>query len=54
MKLFSGNIEDLRTLYADTLQKSLEMEQKIVKALPTMVEKSTDPELATDDPSSTP
>ncbi|MEO8735097.1 MAG: DUF892 family protein [Edaphobacter sp.] len=47
MKLFSANIEDLRTLYTDTLQKALDMEQKIVKALPTMVEKSTDPELAT-------
>lgn len=46
MKLFSANIEDLRTLYTDTLQKALDMEQKIVKALPTMVEKSTDPELA--------
>jgi ferritin-like metal-binding protein YciE len=46
MKLFSANIEDLRTLYIDSLQKALDMEQKIVKALPTMVEKSTDPELA--------
>ena len=46
MKLFSANIEDLRTLYTDTLEKALDMEQKIVKALPTMVEKSTDPELA--------
>lgn len=47
MKLFSANIEDLRTLYNDSLQKALDMEQKIVKALPTMVEKSTDPGLAT-------
>jgi len=47
MKLFSANIEDLRTLYIDSLQKALDMEQNIVKALPTMVEKSTDPELAT-------
>jgi ferritin-like metal-binding protein YciE len=46
MKIFSANIEDLRTLYTDNLQKALDMEQKIVKALPTMVEKSTDPELA--------
>jgi ferritin-like metal-binding protein YciE len=47
MKFFSANIEDLRTLYTDNLQKALDMEQKIVKALPTMIEKSTDPELAT-------
>ncbi len=47
MKLFSANIEDLRTLYIDSLQKALDMEQKIVKALPTMVEKSTDTDLAT-------
>lgn len=47
MKFFSANIEDLRTLYTDTLKRALDMEQKIVKALPTMVEKSTDPELAT-------
>jgi ferritin-like metal-binding protein YciE len=46
MKLFSANIEDLRTLYIDNLQKALDMEQKITKALPTMVEKSTDPELS--------
>lgn len=46
MKFFSANIEDLRTLYKDELQKALDMEQKIVKALPTMVEKSTDPDLA--------
>ena len=47
MKLFSENIEDLRTLYVANLKKALDMEQKIVKALPTMVEKSTDPQLAT-------
>jgi ferritin-like metal-binding protein YciE len=46
MKLFSANIEDLRTLYVNSLQKALDMEQKIAKALPTMVEKSTDPDLA--------
>jgi ferritin-like metal-binding protein YciE len=46
MKLFSANIEDLRTLYLDSLQKALDMEQKITKALPTMVEKSTDPALS--------
>ncbi|GAC1366358.1 MAG: ferritin-like domain-containing protein [Acidobacteriaceae bacterium] len=46
MKLFSANIEDLRSLYVTNLQKALDMEQKITKALPTMIEKSTDPELA--------
>lgn len=46
MKFFSANIEDLRALYTDSLQKALDMEQKIVKALPTMADKSTDPELA--------
>jgi ferritin-like metal-binding protein YciE len=47
MKLFSENIEDLRTLYTTSLQKALDMERKITKALPTMIEKSTDPQLAT-------
>jgi ferritin-like metal-binding protein YciE len=46
MKLFSENIEDLRTLYIANLRKALDMEQKITKALPTMIEKSTDPQLA--------
>jgi ferritin-like metal-binding protein YciE len=46
MKLFSENIEDLRTLYVTSLKKALDMEQKITKALPTMIEKSTDPQLA--------
>ena len=47
MKLFSENIEDLRTLYISNLKKALDMEQKITKALPTMIEKSTDRQLAT-------
>ena len=47
MKLFSAHIEDLRTLYINDLKKALDMEQKITKALPTMIEKSTDTELAT-------
>jgi ferritin-like metal-binding protein YciE len=47
MKLFSENIDDLRTLYVTGLKKALDMEQKITKALPTMIEKSTDPQLAT-------
>jgi ferritin-like metal-binding protein YciE len=45
MKLFSANIEDLRSLYIDNLQKALDMEQNIVKALPKMIEKSSDPAL---------
>ncbi len=47
MKLFSENIEDLRTLYITNLKKALDMEQKITRALPKMIEKSTDPQLAT-------
>src|SRR3984885_7937619 len=47
MKLFSENIEDLRTLYVANLKKALDMEGKITKALPKMIEKSTDPQLAT-------
>jgi ferritin-like metal-binding protein YciE len=47
MKVFSANIQDLRTLYVSNLKKALEMEQKITKALPDLIEKSTDPELIT-------
>jgi ferritin-like metal-binding protein YciE len=47
VKLFSANIEDLRTLYLTELKKALDMEQKITKALPTMIDKSTDLQLAT-------
>ena len=47
MKLFSENIEDLRTLYVANLKKALDMEEKISKALPKMIEKSTDPQLVT-------
>ena len=47
MKLFSENIEDLRSLYITNLKKALDMEQKITKALPKMIEKSTDQQLAT-------
>ena len=46
MKLFSANIEDLRTLYISNLKKALDMEQKITKALPDLIEKSTDSTLA--------
>jgi ferritin-like metal-binding protein YciE len=43
--LFSAHIEDLRTLYISNLKKALDMEQKIVKALPDLIRSSTDPEL---------
>jgi ferritin-like metal-binding protein YciE len=46
MKVFSANIEDLRSLYIINLKKALDMEQKITKALPDLIEKSTDSELA--------
>lgn len=46
MKLFSANIEDLRSLYVNNLQKALDMEQKITKALPDLIEKSSDPDLS--------
>ena len=46
MKVFSANIQDLRTLYVSNLKKALDMEQKITKALPDLIEKATDPELA--------
>jgi ferritin-like metal-binding protein YciE len=47
MKVFSANIQDLRSLYVGNLKKALDMEQKITKALPDLIEKSTDPELIT-------
>lgn len=46
MKLFSAHIGDLRTLYTSSLKKALDMEQKITKALPDLIENSSDPELA--------
>lgn len=45
MKLFSAHIEDFRTLYITHLKRALEMEQKITKAVPDLIENSTDPEL---------
>jgi ferritin-like metal-binding protein YciE len=45
MKLFSANIENLEALYINNLKKALDMEQKITKALPDLIEKSTDSEL---------
>ena len=46
MKLFSAHIEDLRTLYVSNLKKALDMEQKISKSLPDLIQNATDPELA--------
>lgn len=46
MKLFSANIEDFRTLYTTHLEKALDMERKIVKALPSLVEHATDIDLS--------
>ena len=45
MKLVSAHIEDLRTLYISNLRKALDMEQKITKALPDLIENSADPGL---------
>ncbi len=46
MKLFSAEIQDLRSLYISNLKKALDMEQKITKALPDLIEKSLDSELS--------
>jgi len=46
MKLFSANIQDLENLYIANLKKALDMEQKITRALPDLIEHATDPELA--------
>ncbi len=45
MKFFSANLQDLSELYINHLQKALDMEEQITKALPTMIEKATDPQL---------
>ena len=46
MKLFSAHIEDVRTLYISNLKKALDMEEKIARALPELIQNSTDPELS--------
>ena len=38
MKLFSANIDDLQSLYVNNLKKALDMEQKITRALPDLIE----------------
>jgi ferritin-like metal-binding protein YciE len=45
MKLFSANIENLERLYIANLKKALDMERKIVHALPDLIDNSTDSEL---------
>jgi ferritin-like metal-binding protein YciE len=46
MKLFAANIKDLESLYVNNLKKAYDMEIKITKALPDMIEHCTDVELA--------
>ncbi len=45
MKIFSANVQTLNKLYNSELRKALDLEEQIVKALPTMIEKSTDTQL---------
>jgi ferritin-like metal-binding protein YciE len=45
MKLFSANIEDLQSLYIVNLKKALDMEEKITRSLPDLVDRATDSEL---------
>ena len=45
MKIFSANIQDLRSLYISNLKKALDMEQKLTKSLPELIEKATDSDL---------
>ncbi|MBS1814162.1 MAG: ferritin-like domain-containing protein [Acidobacteria bacterium] len=45
MKIFSANLKNLEELYTASLKKTLDMEQQLTKVLPTMIEKTTDPEL---------
>jgi ferritin-like metal-binding protein YciE len=47
MKIFSANIQDLRSLYVNSLKKALNMEQKITKILPDLIEKASDSDLIT-------
>ena len=45
MKIFSANVQTLEALYTSELQKALDLEETIVKALPKMIEKSSDSQL---------
>ena len=46
MGLFTPDNDTLRELYVVQLRKALNMEKQIVDSLPTMIEKSSQPELA--------
>ena len=45
MKLFSADIKDLEPLYVSNLRKAYDMELKITKALPDLIEHAMDEEL---------
>ena len=45
MKIFSANVQSLAELYNSELRKALDLEEQIVKALPTMMEKASDTQL---------
>jgi ferritin-like metal-binding protein YciE len=45
MKFFTANLQDLRTLYENTLQKTLDMEQQVTDALCILIQKAIDPQL---------
>ena len=45
MKIFSANIQSLQELYNSELRKALDLKEQVVKALPTMIEKSSDTQL---------
>ena len=47
MKLTSEHLKSLHALYLIHLKKALDMERHITKVLPTMIEKSSTPALAT-------
>lgn len=48
MKLFPANLTNLQELYVASLKKTLDMEQQITKALPKMIDKTTDGTLRSD------
>ena len=45
MKFFSGNLNSLRKLYITQIQMLLSTEERIIDALPTVIEKATDSQL---------
>jgi ferritin-like metal-binding protein YciE len=46
MGMFTPDVDSLRQLYRAGLERQLSSEKQIVEALPTMIEKSTNPQLA--------